>query len=101
MKIYAMYLDDLIIFSDTLEEHLNRLVMVLNMLKECYLKLDPEKLDKVNNWSKPKNAEEIRQFTSFAGYYRRFVKDFSKMAKPVTELHPHTCYKNGKTSSMS
>ena len=122
MKICAIYLDDLIIFSDTLEEHLKRLDMVLKRLKECNLKLnpkkrkllqtkvryvghivlensvepDPEKLDKVKNWPKPKNAEEIHQFTSFAGYYKRFVKDFSKIAKPLTELHPHTCYKNGK-----
>ena len=102
MEVCATYLDD-IIFLDSLEEHLNRLDMVLKRLKECNMKLnpkkkckllqtkvkyvdhivsengaepDPEKLDKVKNWSKPKNAEEIRQFTSFAGYYRRFVNDF-------------------------
>lgn len=122
MKICAIYLDDLIIFSDSLEEHLKRLDMVLKRLKECNLKLnpkkckflqrkvkyvghivsengveaDPEKIEKVVNWPKPKNPEEVRQFTSFAGYYRRFVKDFSKIAKPLTDLHPNTCYKNGK-----
>ena len=42
-----------------------------------------KKLDKGQN---QKNAEEIRQFTSFAGYYRRFVKDLPKIAKPLTEL---------------
>lgn len=122
MKICAIYLDDLIIFSNSLEEHLKRLDMVLKRLKECNLKLnpkkckflqtkvkyvghivsengveaDPEKIEKVVNWPTPKNAEEVRQFTSFAGYYRRFVKDFSKIAKPLTELHPNTCFKNGK-----
>ena len=112
MKICAIYLDDLIIFSS----------MVLSRLKECNLKLnpkkcsflqtkvkyvghivsengveaDPEKIDRVINWPKPKNGEEVRQFTSFAGYYRRFVKDFSKIARPLTDLHPNTTLKNGK-----
>ena len=122
MKICAIYLDDLIIFSSTLEEHLDRLDQVLKRLKECNLKLnpkkckflqtkvkyvghivsekgveaDPEKIEKIRNWPTPKNAEEVRQFTSFAGYYRRFVKDFSKIAKPLTDLHPNTTVKNGK-----
>ena len=122
MKICAIYLDDLIIFSSTLEEHLYRLDKVLTRLRECNLKLspkkcnflqtkvkyvghivsengveaDPEKVEKVKNWPTPQNAEEVRQFTSFAGYYRRFVKDFSKIAKPLTDLHPNTTIKNGK-----
>ncbi|MCG7878261.1 MAG: DDE-type integrase/transposase/recombinase [Candidatus Thiodiazotropha taylori] len=127
MKICAIYLDDLIIFSNSLEQHLERLDMVLNRLKECNLKLnpkkcfflqtnvkyvghivsengvqaDPEKIEKIKNWPTPKNAEEVRQFTSFAGYYKRFVKDFSKIAKPLTDLHPSTSVKNGKKVKMS
>ena len=127
MKICAIYLADLIIFSSTLEEHLERLDMVLQRLKECNLKLspskckflqtkvkyvghivsengveaDPEKIEKVRNWHTPKNGDEIRQFTSFAGYYRRFVKDFSKIAKPLTDLHPNTTVKNGKKVKTS
>lgn len=127
MKICAIYLDDLIIFASTLEEHLDRLDQVLKRLKDCNLKLnpkkckflqtkvkyvghivsengveaDPEKLEKVRNWPTPKNAEEVRQFTSFAGYYRRFVKDFSKIAKPLTDLHPNTTVKNGKKVKSS
>ena len=122
MKICAIYLDDLIIFSSTLEEHLDRLDKVLTRLRECNLKLnpkkckfmqrkvkyvghicsehgveaDPEKIEKVVSWPRPKNAEEVRQFTSFAGYYRRFVKDFSKIAKPLTDLHPSTSNKKVK-----
>ena len=86
MKICAIYLDDLIIFSSTLEEHLERLDKVLTRLKECNLKLspkkcklmqrrvkyvghicseqdvetDPEKTEKVVKWPVPKNAEEVR-----------------------------------------
>ena len=108
MKICAIYLDDLIIFSDSLEEHLKRWDMVLKRLKECNLKLNPKKCklvqtkvkyvghvfsengvepdpEKNDKGQKAKNAEEIRQFTSFAGYYRRSVKNFSKIAKPLTE----------------
>lgn len=122
MKICAIYLDDLIVFSSSLEQHLERLDRVLNRLKECNLKLnpkkcmflqtkvkyvghivsekgtraDPEKIDKVKNWPTPKNAEEVRKFTSFAGYYRRFVKDISKITKPLTELHSNTTIKSGK-----
>ena len=59
------------------------------------------KLKKIRNWPTPKNAEEVRQFTSFAGYYRRFVKDFFKIAKPLTELHPNTTVKNGKKVKSS
>ena len=90
MKNCAIYLDDLIIFSSTLEEHLDRLDQVLKRLKECNLKLntkkckflqtkvkyvgyivsekgldaDPENIEKIRNWPTPKNAEEVRQFTS-------------------------------------
>ena len=127
MKICAIYLDDLIIFSNSLEQHLERLDKVLNRLKECNLKLnakkckflqtkvkyvghivsesgieaDPEKLDKVVNWPTPQNAEEVRQFTFFAGYYRIFVKDFSKIAKPLTDLHPNTFFKKSKNVTSS
>ena len=62
---------------------------------------DPEKLEKVANWPIPKNAEEVRQFTSFVGYYRRCVIDFSKIAKPLTDLLPTISYKNGKKVKSS
>ena len=121
MKICVIYLDDLIIFSSTLEEHLDRLDKVLTRLRGCNLKLSPKKCKFLQTKVKyvghivsengvktdpemlkkfricpPQNAEEVRQFTSFAGYYRRFVKDFSKIAKPLTDLHPNTTIKNGK-----
>ena len=127
MKICAIYPDDLIIFSNSLKQHLERLDMVLRRLKGCNLKLNPqqrnflqtkvryvrhivyengveacpEKLEKVRSWPTPKNSDEVRQFTTFAGYYKRFVKDFSKLAKPLTDLHPNTCFKNGKKVTSS
>ena len=114
MKICAIFLDDLIIFADTFEEHLERLEMVFNRLRECNLKLapkkcafmqkevkyvgyivsedgvavDPEKIAKVRNWPTPTNPEEVRQFVGFAGFYRKYVENFSKIVKPLYEVMP-------------
>ena len=119
MKICIIYLDDIIIFAKDFEEHLQRLDLVLTRLKECNLKLsaekcffmqksvhflghvvsergvetDPDKIEKVKNWPVPKNADELRSFVAFAGYYRRYVQDFSKVAKPLTDLLPPTSTK--------
>ena len=48
--------------------------------------MDPAKIEAVNNWSRPKNAREIRSFLGLAGYYRKFVEDFSRIASPLTGL---------------
>ena len=116
MKICVIYLEDLIIFSDTFQQHLERLDIVLTRLRECTLKLsadkcfflqkrinflghlgssegvgtDPVKIEKIKNWPTPSNSDELRSFVAFAGYYRRFVKDFSKITKPLTVLLPPT-----------
>ena len=64
-----------------------------HIVSERGVQADPEKIDKIRNWPNPKNAVEVRKFTSFAGYYRRFVKDFSKI---TTEMNLNTTIKNGK-----
>lgn len=48
--------------------------------------IDPGKVRDVLNWQLPKNISEIRSFLGLAGYYRRLIKDFSKIAKPTMEL---------------
>ncbi|GJU70922.1 putative reverse transcriptase domain-containing protein [Tanacetum coccineum] len=50
------------------------------------LHVDPAKIEAVKNWTSPTTPTEIRQFLGLAGYYRRFIKDFSKIAKSLTEL---------------
>ena len=122
MKICVIYLDDLIIFANSFEEHQERLQKVLQRLRECNLKLsgekcfflqervkflghvvsgqgvetDPDKTDRVKNWPTPTNPDDLRSFVAFAGYYRRFVKDFSKVTKPLTALLPPTSTKKNR-----
>ena len=122
MTICLIYLDDVIIFSDSFEQHLERLNIVLERLKSCNLKLapekcfffqpkikflghvvsgegietDPDKIEKVKNWPTPKNSDELRSFLAFASYYRRFIKDFSKISRPLSELLPPTSTKKDK-----
>nr|GFB78818.1 putative reverse transcriptase domain-containing protein [Tanacetum cinerariifolium] len=48
--------------------------------------VDPAKIESVKDWASPKSPTEIRQFQGLAGYYRRFIEGFSKIAKPMTKL---------------
>lgn len=107
-----VYLDDLLIFSSTLEEHLDRLNKVLSRLEQFGLKLnvekchfvqtsvkclghiiskdgvatDPAKIETVKSWPCPSNVKELKSFLGFSGYYRRFIEHYSRIAKPLNEL---------------
>ena len=112
-----IYLDDIIIFSSTFEEHIERLEAVFKRLEEHNLKLkpskcelfcervlylghivsregiytDPSKIETVKKWPVPQNTKEVRKFLGFTGYYRRFVKGYAALARPLTDLlvgHP-------------
>ena len=48
--------------------------------------VDPEKVEAVMSWERPKSVFEIRSFLRLAGYYRRFIEDFSRLATPMTKL---------------
>jgi hypothetical protein len=111
-KFVVIFINDILIFSKTEEEHENHLRKVLEKLRsnQLYAKfskcefwltevaflrhvisargvsIDPSKVKDVLNWMPPTNASEIRSFLGLAGYYRRFIKDFSKIAKPMTRL---------------
>lgn len=108
----VLYLDDIIIFSNSVEEHLHRLQEIFERLKEANLTLkpskchffqeeveflghivnkdgittDPKKVEAVRNWEVPKRVKEVRAFLGLTGYYRRFIKDYGQIAKPLHEL---------------
>lgn len=116
LKICCIFIDDIIVFSSTFEEHVKRLKLVFDRIRAANLKLspkkcslfkrkvkyvghvvssegvgtDPEKISKVINWPTPRNPEEVRKFIGSAGYFRRFIQNFSQISKPLTELFPST-----------
>ena len=112
MSWCIVYLDDVIVFSKTPEEHLTRLEAVFKKLSSAGLKLkpskctffkkeitylghlitsesvatDPSKIEVVKNWPVPKTVSEVRSFLGFVGYYRRFIQGFSSIAKTLYNL---------------
>lgn len=108
-KFVQVYLDDIIIYSGTWEEHLDHIKKVLERLEEAGLKLgkdkcffgkekleflghviseegidtDPKKIEKIKNWPTPTEKKHARQFMGLIGYYRKFIKDCSIIAKPI------------------
>ncbi|GJU82942.1 putative reverse transcriptase domain-containing protein [Tanacetum coccineum] len=76
-----VFIDDILIYSCNKEEHANHLRIILELLKKEKLTLvDPAKIEAVKNWASPTTPIEIRQFLGLAGYYRRFIEGFRKIA---------------------
>ncbi|WVZ89908.1 LOW QUALITY PROTEIN: hypothetical protein U9M48_036256 [Paspalum notatum var. saurae] len=111
-KFVVVFIDDILIYSKSEEEHKEHLRIVLarlrehklyakfskcavwlkevsflgHILSEKGLAVDPRKVKDVLNWKQPETVTEIRSFLGLAGYYCHFIKDFSKTAKPMTSL---------------
>ncbi|GJW55495.1 putative reverse transcriptase domain-containing protein [Tanacetum coccineum] len=88
-KFVIVFIDDILIYSRNKEEHANHLRIILELLKKEKLYAKFSKCDfsiSVKNWTCPTTPTEIRQFLGLTGYYPRFIKDFSKIAKSLTEL---------------
>ncbi|GJU66450.1 putative reverse transcriptase domain-containing protein [Tanacetum coccineum] len=111
-KFVIVFIDDILIYSKDKKEHEEHLKAILELLKkeELYAKfskcefwipkvqflghvidcqgihVDPAKIESIKDWASPKTPTEIRQFLGLAGYYRRFIEGFSKIAKPMTKL---------------
>nr|GFA37364.1 putative reverse transcriptase domain-containing protein [Tanacetum cinerariifolium] len=82
-KFVIVFIDDILIYSRNKEEHVNHLWIILELLRKEKLYA---KFSKFKNWASPTTPTEIRQFLGLAGYYRRFIKDFTKIAKSLTIL---------------
>ncbi|GKD50387.1 putative reverse transcriptase domain-containing protein [Tanacetum coccineum] len=111
-KFVIVFIDDILIYSKSKEEYAKHLNLILELHKkeELYVKfskcefwlskvqflshvidsegihVDPAKIESIKDWASPKTPTEIRQFLGLAGYYRRFIEGFSKIAKPMTKL---------------
>ncbi|WVZ63316.1 LOW QUALITY PROTEIN: hypothetical protein U9M48_012957 [Paspalum notatum var. saurae] len=109
-KFVVVFIDDILIYSKRrtqgpleivltrLREHklyakfskcafwLKEVSFLGHILSEKRVAVDPSKVKDVLNWKQPETVTEIRSFLGLAGYYRRFIKDFSKTAKPMTSL---------------
>ena len=111
-KFCCVYLDDVIVFGRTIEEHNERLFIVFSKLQSAGIKLskekchlaqtsvlylghiidkdgirtDPKKVDKIKNWSRPLYGKDLHSFLGFAGYYRKFIKNFAQLAHPLETL---------------
>jgi hypothetical protein len=108
----VIFIDDILIFSKTEEEHAEHIRIVLqklsdhrlyakfskcefwlkevsflgHVLSENVVAVDPSKVKDVLEWEQPKNVKDIWSFLGLARYYRRFIENFSKISKPMTEL---------------
>ena len=111
-RFLIVFIDDILIYLGSPEEHSEHLRIVFQTLWEwqLYVKLskcqfwldrvtflghvisaegvsvDPQKIEAMVNWKRPKNVSEVRSFLGLAGYYRKFVEGFSKIATPLTKL---------------
>ena len=111
-KFVIVFIDDILVYSSSKEEHAEHLRIVLQTLREHQLyakfskcqfwldrvaflghvvsaegiSVDPQKIEAVVDWKPPTNVTEVRSFLGLASYYRKFVEGFSKIATPLTKL---------------
>jgi hypothetical protein len=111
-KFVVVFIDDILVYSRSEEEHEEHLCLALQKLRQnrLYTKLskcefwmkqvaylghviskggisvDPSKVQDILSWNVPTSVGDIQSFLGLVGYYRRFIKGFSKISKPLTEL---------------
>ncbi|GJU95805.1 putative reverse transcriptase domain-containing protein [Tanacetum coccineum] len=81
-RFVIVFIDDILIYSKSRKENEGHLKLILSE----GIHVDPGKIESIKDWASPKTPTEIHQFLGLAGYYRRFIKDFSKIARPIKKL---------------
>jgi len=120
----VVYLDDILIYSDNLEEHKQHVKKVLKRLRrhklyasssKCYfhwdkikflgyiistngLQMDKSKVQTIWDWPAPRRVKDVQSFLGFANFYRRFIKDYSELSAPLTFLTRKTTPWNWTTN---
>ena len=111
-QVVTVYMDDILVFTKTMEEHRQVTTRVMQILLDndlflkptkCYfevdtveylgfiisadhISMDPVKIDGISAWPTPKNLKEVQSFLGFGNFYRRFIQDFATLAQPLNDL---------------
>lgn len=125
-KFAYVYIDDVIVFSKAKAEHIKNISLIFEALNSAYMKIsnekshflnekieflghiimegkitvDPEKITTIRDYAVPKTLEQLCSFFGLTGYYRKFIKDYAKITKPLTiHLRGENC--NVKTNQSN
>ena len=116
-RFVFVYIHDILIFSNNLEEHIKHVELVLTCLLEARLfvkadkcvfhaktvsflgffvfagriQMDPEKISVVQKWATPESVKQVQRFLGFAHFHRRFIRNFSTLAAPIIALDKEYC----------
>ncbi|XP_021737357.1 uncharacterized protein LOC110703884 [Chenopodium quinoa] len=111
-KFVVVYFDDILVYSRNFEEHMNHLQQIFQVLREqklyanlkkCHfltykvvflgyvvssngIEMDPSKVEAINTWPVPQSIHDVHSFHGLVSFYRRFIKNFSTIAAPLTEV---------------
>uniref|UniRef100_A0A8R7UGS9 Reverse transcriptase domain-containing protein n=1 Tax=Triticum urartu TaxID=4572 RepID=A0A8R7UGS9_TRIUA len=126
-KFLLVFFDDMLVFSKSMEDHIRHVEKTLTALRkhQLYAKLskcifaidqvaylghiipaegvatDPEKIQAVLDWEEPENVSQLRGFLGLTGYYRRFVKNYGKICRPLHDMLKKETFQRGPTQKQA